>query len=142
MTEPLRAARAIHKTEPVSQGAGSVDDEPAGSDDDVAWDDFISWVEWVIETYRLMNIPPCWPEHPGAVQELAALFFFRRSAERQVATWANGLEMWHSSLAAASERITRLITSCTQNHHEPVSSFGITETKYARTGILDIKAAS
>jgi len=139
--EPLRIARKAHKTEPVSQGTGSVDDRSDVPSTDVSWDDFISWVEWLVETYRLsMSIPPCWPEHASVVQELASLFFFRRAAERQIDNWGNGLEMWHSSLSVAVERIVRLVAPCTQSHHEPPASFNRDVTKYVRTGILDIKA--
>lgn len=139
MVEPVKTARKTHKEEPVSQGTGSSDGQVTHALD-VSWDDLIQWAEWIIATYRLGRyIPPCWPEHPGVVQELRSLYFFRQMAERQLNDWGNGLELWHASLKQMVERVGPLISPCTQTHHEPEPTSNRDISAYARTGILDVK---
>jgi hypothetical protein len=41
------------------------------------WDDLIDWVDRLNADYALLDdylIPPCWPAHPGVVEELAGLW--------------------------------------------------------------------
>lgn len=62
-------------------------------------DDLIGWVDWLIATYDLVparQVKPCWPAHPGAVEELAGLRAAWREAAgkdgSQMATW-HGLHL-------------------------------------------------
>ena len=44
------------------------------------WEDLVDWVIWVHDAYELSleeALPPCWPQHPGLVRELAALRAWR-----------------------------------------------------------------
>jgi hypothetical protein len=66
------------------------------------WDDLVDWVDQLNTDYSLLSdyaIPPCWPAHPGVVEELAGLW---RSWTRSVITdqlgksnGSNDLTAWH-----------------------------------------------
>ena len=61
-------------------------------------------------------IPPCWPQHPHLVHEIAVLADQRRRAG--LATNSNPLEEWHRYTAPGlTERLhSRLKAHCEQNH--------------------------
>jgi hypothetical protein len=55
------------------------------------WRELATWVDWLHTTYDLRantGVPACWPAHPGAVEELAAL----HAAWRQAADEARPVE--------------------------------------------------
>jgi len=66
------------------------------------WDELVQWVDWMQASYGALpefDIPPCWPAHPGMVEELAGLFHSWKRA--QIAdhlaekTGSNDLTGWH-----------------------------------------------
>jgi hypothetical protein len=61
-------------------------------------------------------IPPCWPQHPHLVHEIAVLANQRRRAG--LAPTSDALEEWHRcSLPSFTERMkTRLRNRCQENH--------------------------
>jgi hypothetical protein len=61
-------------------------------------------------------IPPCWPQHPHLVHEIAVLAGQRRRAG--LAPTSDALEEWHRySLPSFAERMkTRLPNHCQENH--------------------------
>ena len=39
------------------------------------WHDLRSWSVWMVRTFHLSRtFPPCWPQHPQLVEEMAALW--------------------------------------------------------------------
>lgn len=59
---------------PPSEGPAPVWAELPASDAIVRWTELEAWVRWLVERYRLGPlIPPCWPAHGWAVEELSAL---------------------------------------------------------------------
>jgi hypothetical protein len=62
-------------------------------------------------------IPPCWPQHPHLVHEIAVLADQRRRAG--LAPTSDPLEEWHRySLPSFTERMkTRLRSHCQDDHH-------------------------
>ena len=69
---PFRSAITVPGLAPVAPQRP----ECLGADDlDDWWDDVRSWVGWLVPTFRLAaRFPPCWPQHPALVEELAALW--------------------------------------------------------------------
>lgn len=64
------------------------------------------------------SIPPCWPDHPHLVHEIAVLADQRRRAG--IDTSSNTLEEWHRyTVPAFLERLrARVRTNCDE-HHQP-----------------------
>ena len=57
-----------------SDGPAPVWAEVPASDAVAQWSELEVWVRWLVERYRLGPlIPPCWPAHGWAVEELSAL---------------------------------------------------------------------
>ena len=66
------------------------------------WDTLIDWVDRLNTDYSLLGdftIPPCWPAHPGVVEELAGLHrsWTRAMINDQLGkkTGGNDLTAWH-----------------------------------------------
>lgn len=66
------------------------------------WNNLMDWVDQLNADYSLLSefvIPPCWPAHPGAVEELAGLWrSWIRSLiadERGQKNGSNDLTAWH-----------------------------------------------
>lgn len=48
------------------------------------WEELVEWVDWLQRTYEFRGeytVHPCWPAHPGVVQELAGLYHSWRAAQ-------------------------------------------------------------
>lgn len=59
---------------PPSDGPAPIWAELPPTDAVVRWDELEVWVRWLVERFRLGPlIPPCWPAHGWAVEELSAL---------------------------------------------------------------------
>jgi Domain of unknown function (DUF4913) len=62
------------------------------------WDELRSWVEWFNVRYgsagTKVAIPPCWPLHPVAVEELTALMTAWQCAH-EASTASDALIAWH-----------------------------------------------
>jgi hypothetical protein len=66
------------------------------------------WVDWLITAYDLLathSIKPCWPNHPGAVEELAALY---QAWQEALGQGGAGPATWHGQYLAPA--LTRLGT--------------------------------
>ena len=73
----------------------------AAQADPKQWQDLVTWVDWLMKTYRLKSTPikPCWAAHPGVVEEIAALWeawlvaraSMRRNPTAEVAYWHDRL---------------------------------------------------
>lgn len=71
------------------------------------WTELAGWVDWLAGAYDLQPsraVLPCWPAHPGAVEELAAL----RTAWREATTAARAKELNHD-LADWHDRVHRCL---------------------------------
>lgn len=134
-----------------SSPAPAQDDTKAPAPDPAAWVDYATareweelaaWVAWLQATYDFRpnsGVPPCWPAHSGAVEELAALRASWREAAneaRPAVTAADGTSQpgpqadssalihWHDRWLAPL--LTRLRTlyqasNCSQGHSAPMA---------------------
>lgn len=114
-------------------------EQPSDADDDeeaepATWaanatgEDMAALIEWVdglqaaYELRRDVQIPGCWPTHPGVVEELAGLFGSWRAAavDRDRAK----MPAWHEDLRKGLQRIHTLgaITNCRGGHRDPPPS--------------------
>jgi hypothetical protein len=64
------------------------------------WQALAEWVEWLISTYELQpsrTVLPCWPAHPGVVEELAALHqaWLEAAAKGHSQTPNDSMIFWH-----------------------------------------------
>jgi hypothetical protein len=95
----------------------------AGPDD---WFNLVDWVDNLIADYSLRGseyLPPCWPAHPGVVEELAGLWHAWIEAvlaDRAAGADGSGtLTMWHTYwLAPCLARLQGniyYITNCRTN---------------------------
>jgi hypothetical protein len=93
------------------------------------WTDLMDWVDGLTADYSLFGdypILPCWPAHPGVVEELAALrraWVVATITDTVAGPAGNGsLTAWHDQwLWPCLERVKAghyTISSCRQ-HHEP-----------------------
>lgn len=126
-------------------------EEPAPSDDksgSVAWMDrataqqwhaLAQWVDWLNHTYELkeaLRIQPCWPAHPGVVEELAALWDAWRDAAGRAPLEGtppgdnDALAFWHDRyLAPMLHRLQALyaVHAC-RRAHEAAPRAPLTDT--------------
>ncbi len=85
------------------------------------WEWLEAVVEWV-NTEHVWDpshlIPPCWPQHPHLVHEIAVLADQRYKAGHAIAS--DALENWHRYALPAffDRRRTRLRTACDSRHHD------------------------
>lgn len=93
------------------------------------WGQLIDWVDWINASYSLdsdFQIRPCWPAHPGVVEELGGL---RRAWVRATIADATANAAGNAELTAWHDRwfwptLQRLrqghyrISSCTDKHTE------------------------
>ncbi|MFG1928932.1 hypothetical protein [Cryptosporangium sp. NPDC048952] len=69
-----------------------------------AWAELVDWVVWLHDRYELSveeRLPPCWPQHPGLVEELAALKLWRTdiySADGGGQAIGQAARYWHGEL--------------------------------------------
>jgi hypothetical protein len=94
------------------------------------WTGLTEWVDWLTDTYDLLAaraVKGCWPQHPGVVEELAAL----RGA------WTQADQDGHDAPATWHERylsgfLARMdlyqISRCKPGTHEPVRANPTTDT--------------
>lgn len=77
------------------------------ADQQLAWTRLIDWVVWLHDRYELSieeRIPPCWPQHPGIVEELWALMIWRTEIYDRPNRGAGDLaHSWHRELRAFIE---------------------------------------
>ncbi len=82
------------------------------------WQELTGWVDWLVTTYELVGdrrVAPCWPSHPGVVEELAAL----RGAWIVVTAKqppGDAMVQWHESLHRLLPRVTTVLRGCKDTH--------------------------
>ena len=82
-------------------------------------DEVVNWFnsEYVWDPTAGM-IPPCWPQHPHLVHEIAVLADQRRRAG--IDTSSNSLEEWHRyTVPAFLDRLRQRVRSHCDEHHQP-----------------------
>lgn len=97
---------------------GSIEDAPMRTE---LWQWLEAVVEWVNSEHvwdPSYLIPPCWPQHPHLVHEIAVLADQRCRAGHAIAS--DALEEWHRYALPAffDRRGTRLRTACDSRHHD------------------------
>lgn len=92
------------------------------------WHDLAKWIDWLTHTYEFktgFQIYPCWPAHPGIVEELSALWDAWRDAAGRApvdgspAGDNDALAFWHDRyLAPMLHRLHALYAfhACRHNH--------------------------
>ena len=88
---------------------------------DKEWRELTAWVDWLNESYELggpNRIAPCWPAHPGASEQLAALWFAWHAARTaQIADVGEHMISWHERwLWPSLPHITNCLKSCSGGH--------------------------
>lgn len=75
------------------------------------------WVTWLGDRYEVEDVPRCWPDHGGAVEELAALRAAWLAAYDELAAPTDALA-WHERLEPALGRISgRWCRGCSSSGH-------------------------
>jgi len=76
-------------------------------DRELAWERLIDWVVWLHDRYELSieeRLPPCWPDHPGIVEEVWALMIWRTEIYNRAARAVGDMaHSWHRELRAFIE---------------------------------------
>ncbi|MER5476427.1 hypothetical protein ABT026_05530 [Streptomyces sp. NPDC002734] len=93
------------------------------------WSELADWVDWLRARYQPVGeygIPPCWPCHPGAAEEHAALWAAWKEAMRaaeQPRDNGNHALLWHEQhLWGALFRAHRVIPeACLDTGHVPAA---------------------
>jgi hypothetical protein len=107
-------------TPPPSDGPAPIWHELPASDAAVRWAELEPWVRWLVERYRLGPlIPPCWPAHGWAVEELSALHAAWNGVYRGPG-FPDGPSNWMNLLAQLLGRIQAIWNDqvCGQYQHE------------------------
>lgn len=67
-------------------------------------EELAAWVNWLVVTYELVDIPPCWPRHAALVAEFDALWlaWFETVGQGQGGLAAT---QWHDTLNRTVARI-------------------------------------
>lgn len=98
------------------------------------WHALAAWVDWLTEAYEFkepLQIQPCWPAHPGIVEELAALWDSWREAAGRAPTEGtppgdnDAMAFWHDRyLAPMLHRLQALYAfhSCRRAHESAPSA--------------------
>ncbi|WP_402378010.1 DUF4913 domain-containing protein [Isoptericola rhizosphaerae] len=115
------------------------------------WYELRDWVDWYNSRYGYahdsMYIPPCWPKHSLAVEELTALMVAWKAAQAQSEP-TDLLRTWHERLYPAIERLHGSgrpggFDRCSDARHEvkntvPVS--GVPDDVFAEVVREDVEA--
>lgn len=91
------------------------------------WSELAVWLDWLVTTYDLQpshTVLPCWPAHPGAVEELAALHISWRQAATagRAAKPTDAMAVWHERrLHPCLIRLREVyqIRGCEDKHRNP-----------------------
>jgi len=133
-TEELRAAlevvsARVDDLEPAPARPAARQPEPRAWADDATkqdWTELASWVDWLARAYDLQPsraVLPCWPAHPGAVEELAALrtAWHEASAAGGARDLNHELADWHDRLHRCLLRLREAFQqkNCQDRHSDP-----------------------
>jgi hypothetical protein len=111
------------------------------------WDALIDWVDDLRSTYSLPNghvVPPCWPAHPGVVEELAGLHRAWINAvivdDQAAAEGSSAAAAWHDRwlwpLLQRFKSANYRISNCTQNHVAENASLPATDRAMLPSAIV------
>jgi hypothetical protein len=96
-------------------------DALAGGPRQAAWDDLVSWVTWLHDRYELSveeRLPHCWAEHPGLVEELAALKTWHDEIRGSARPSGQAARYWHAELRQTiTAALTWYAAGCRAGHH-------------------------
>jgi len=102
------------------------------------WDQLVVWVDELNADYSLLGdytIPPCWPAHPGVVEDLAGLHHAWTIAvindELGKQAGSNNLTAWHDRWLWPCLRRMKAghyrTTNCRDRHHREGSTAAMTD---------------
>lgn len=108
---------------------------------EASWDTLYEWVDWMADTYGISRriLPPCWPAHPGLVEELAGLRSGWGQARLACITGASDqMSYWHDRcLFPLLDRIkggtVYALKDCAQGTHKPVTQASFHTDRRVRT---------
>jgi hypothetical protein len=87
------------------------------------WPEFTAWVVWLADTYALgvHQLPRCWYQHGGIVQELTDLWTsFASAHDRDKGDTASAVYLWQDALGRALERFAgKWFGNCVNGTHQP-----------------------
>jgi hypothetical protein len=91
-----------------------------------AWAELRAWVTWLADRYELKvehRLPHCWALHPGLVEELRALMWWRKEIYSSAAP-ASGQagRYWHSELRQTVSAATSMYAAGCRSGHRGASS--------------------
>ena len=120
------------------------------------WIELIDWVDWLRDRYELeaRQIPPCWPNHPVAVEELTALMASYTAAYRALTTrdgdvvrYHDTMIVWHrlelwSCLARLADHADTTVCSDGQCAHRRPSPRPVTMSSETSRAVIDADLAA
>lgn len=87
------------------------------------WAELVDWVVWLHDRYELSveeRLPPCWPQHPGLIEELSALKAWRQdifAADQSSQATGQAARYWHGELRQAlTAAVTVYAAGCRAAH--------------------------
>ena len=96
-------------------------DQLAGPDREQAWASLVEWVSWLHDRYELSveeRLPHCWAEHPGLVEELAALRAWREEIWNAPRPSGQAARYWHAEMRQTiAAALTFYSAGCRAGHH-------------------------
>ncbi|MCL3863032.1 DUF4913 domain-containing protein [Actinotalea sp. K2] len=129
LTEAITALVEVHEQQPGTADAARSNRwcwrTVTGADRERLWTDLAAWVDWFNDRYgsasAKLTVPPCWPSHPVAVEELTGLMLAWQAAHASTAP-SDAPLAWHDRwLWPCLDRLhTRPGTfeHCTANRHD------------------------
>ena len=76
-------------------------------------EDLAAWVVELQEAYgHWVRLPPCWPQHRGLRDELAAYWYWRQQLDRSPAAAAEENVRWYQHLRSAAQAWAEAYAGC------------------------------
>ena len=153
----LMEGGADTETKQSTAAAGPWEWAKLSTDDRVErWYELREWVAWYNDRYgssdKTMYIPPCWPLHPVAVEELTGQMVAWQAAQAQTGP-TDLIRLWHEHMYGAIERLTGsgglngrggVLSRCSNGHHEGpknhVDVRGVPDDEFAEMVREDVEA--
>lgn len=102
-----------------------------------AWAELADWVDWAQRVYvarRDSAFSACWPAHPAAVEELAALrasWVDAMSKDRASKSVGDAAAYWHDRyLSGAIDRVRLHLSKCRDGEHQPGPEPAVTDRSF------------
>lgn len=84
------------------------------------WEQLLTWVTWLHDRYELSieeRLPPCWPRHPGLIEELLALKAWREEIYTAREPSGQAARYWHAELRQTiAAAVTFYAAGCRAGH--------------------------